>query len=415
MTSPSARRWVVLALVFLGILVSYIDRGNLSIAAETIMRDLRLDPKSMGLLLSAFFWTYAICQIPAGLLVDRLGIRSVYASAFLVWSLASASIALSRAWPDILASRLALGLAESVGPLASLAFIRSHFSKHEQGLPVSIYIAGQNLGPAFGALLGATLLTDFGWRPMFAVTGLGALLWVPIWLYFAPRPSPAPTVALSAAGTFRWRAILSSPAFWTMSACSFFLSYYWYFLLTWMPAYMTMSRGFSTLGMGRSLSTPLFVMAVSNLLAGWLADRLASKTGKPFRVRIAFAAAGLTGAASILLLNLTTGRSPVLPILVLSICSFGIASSNFWTISQSASPVAIVGRAIGFLNTLSQIAGAVAPIVTGWSLGPQKNFHFAILVAGICPLIAAACLLIAGRGLPKLIGALEIRPPVRVL
>ena len=121
MTNTSERRWIVLALVFLGIVVSYVDRGNLSIAAETIMRDLRLDPKSMGVLLSAFFWTYAICQIPAGLLVDRFGIRSVYASAFLVWSLASASIALSRGWHDILASRLALGFAESIGPLASLA------------------------------------------------------------------------------------------------------------------------------------------------------------------------------------------------------------------------------------------------------------------------------------------------------
>jgi MFS transporter, ACS family, D-galactonate transporter len=410
MTRPSSRRWVVLALVFLGILISYIDRGNLSIAAETIMRDLRLDPKSMGVLLSAFFWTYAVCQIPAGLLVDRFGIRSVYASAFLVWSLASASIALSHSWPDILACRLALGLAESIGPLASLAFIRSYFSAREQGLPVSIYIAGQNLGPAFGALLGATLLTDFGWRTMFAVTGLGALLWIPAWLYLAPRPSPRPTVTLSNAETFRWSAILSSPAFWSMSACSFFLSYYWYFLLTWMPAYMTMARGFSTLGMGRILSTPLFVMAVTNLLAGWLADRLASRTGKPFWVRIAFGAAGLTGAASILLLNVTTGPAPVLPILVFSICSFGVASSNFWTISQSASPVSIVGRAIGFLNTLSQIAGAVAPIVTGWSLGPQKDFHFAILIAGICPLIAAACLIVAGRSLPKLIAALEIRP-----
>jgi sugar phosphate permease len=413
MTSPPSRRWVVLALVFLGILVSYIDRGNLSIAAETIMRDLRLDPKSMGVLLSAFFWTYAVCQIPAGLLVDRFGIRSVYASAFLVWSLASASIALSRSWPDILSSRLALGLAESIGPIASLAFIRAHFTTREQGLPVSIYIAGQNLGPAIGALLGATLLTDFGWRTMFAVTGLGALLWVPVWLYFAPRPSPAPIIVRSSAtGAFRWAAIFSSPAFWTMSACSFFLSYYWYFLLTWMPAYITMSRGFSTLGMGRILSTPLFVMAVTNILAGWLADRLSSRTGKPFWVRIWFSAAGLTGSASILLLNATTGRGPVLPILVLSICSFGIASSNFWTISQSASPVAIVGRAIGFLNTLSQIAGAVAPIVTGWSLGPQKDFRFAILVAGICPLIAAACLIIAGTGLPKLIGALERRSHV---
>jgi MFS family permease len=414
MTNTSERRWIVLALVFLGIVVSYVDRGNLSIAAETIMRDLRLDPKSMGVLLSAFFWTYAICQIPAGLLVDRFGIRSVYASAFLVWSLASASIALSRGWHDILASRLALGFAESIGPLASLAFIRAHYAAREQGLPVSIYIAGQNLGPAIGALLGATLLTDFGWRAMFALTGLGALIWVPVWLYFAPRPSRAAAVNSSVAGKLHWRAILASPAFWTMSAASFFLSYYWYFLLTWMPAYMTMARGFSTLGMGRILSTPLFVMAASNVLAGWLADRLSSRTGKPFWVRIGFAASGLTGAASILLLNVTAGRAPVLPILVLSICSFGIASSNFWTISQSASPVSLVGRVIGFLNTLSQVAGAVAPIVTGWSLGPQKDFRFAILIAGICPLIAAACLIVAGRSLPELTAALERRNDVTV-
>jgi len=414
MTNTSERRWIVLALVFLGIVVSYIDRGNLSIAAETIMRDLRLDPKSMGVLLSAFFWTYAICQIPAGLLVDRFGIRSVYASAFFVWSLASASIALSRGWPDILTSRLALGLAESIGPLASLAFIRAHYTAREQGLPVAIYIAGQNLGPAIGALLGATLLTEFGWRAMFALTGLCALVWVPAWFYFAPRPLPVRAVTSSATGALRWRAILASPAFWTMSAASFFLSYYWYFLLTWMPAYMTMARGFSTLGMGRILSTPMFVMVGTNVLAGWFADRLSSRTGKPFWVRIGFAAAGLTGAASILLLNVTTGRAPVLPILVLSICSFGIASSNFWTVSQSASPIALVGRAIGFLNTLSQIAGAVAPIVTGWSLGPQKDFRFAILMAGICPLIAAACLIVAGRSLPNLTAALERRNDIAV-
>jgi MFS family permease len=155
-------------------------------------------------------------------------------------------------------------------------------------------------------------------------------------------------------------------------------------------------------------------MAASNVLAGWLADRLSSRTGKPFWVRIGFAASGLTGAASILLLNVTAGRAPVLPILVLSICSFGIASSNFWTVSQSASPVSLVGRVIGFLNTLSQVAGAVAPIVTGWSLGPQKDFRFAILIAGICPLIAAACLIVAGRSLPELTAALERRNDVTV-
>jgi MFS family permease len=402
------RRWLVLSLVFVGILVSYVDRGNLSIAAETIMRDLRLDPKSMGLLLSAFFWTYAVCQLPAGLLVDRFGVRSVYAIAFFVWSLASASIALSRGASDILASRLLLGLAESVGPLASLAFIHAYFSVREQGLPVAIYLSGQTVGPAFGALLGSTLLVSFGWRAMFAATGLGALLWIPAWLYFAPAGKHVPHAGPRAAIRWPWHTIFVSPSFWGMSACVFFVSYYWYFLLTWMPAYMTMARGFSTLGMGRILSMPLFAMAVINVVSGWLADKFLTRAHSVFWVRIWFGVAGFAGASTILLLNVTAGREPVLPILALSICSFGIANSSMWAIAQSAAPPAAVGRTIGYLNTISQIAGAAAPLITGWSVGPLKDFRLAIGVAGACPLCACLCLLIAGSGLERLRANLDV-------
>jgi MFS transporter, ACS family, D-galactonate transporter len=397
----SHRRWLLVGLVFLGMLVSYIDRGNLSIAAATMMQALHLQPSQMGVLLSAFFLTYAVFQIPAGLLVDRYGIRGVYAIAFAIWSLASASIALSRGLPDIFASRLVLGMAESVAPLASFAFIRANFAERENGLPVAIYTGGQTLGPALGTLLGSKLLVAFGWRSLFAVTGLGALLWVPAWLYWAPAGN-VKRAAPVAVARWPWRAIFTSPSFWTMSACIFFSSYYWYFVLTWLPSYMTMSRGFSTAGMGRTLSTPLFAMAATNLVAGWLADRLVKKTGVIFWVRIAFAACGLFGAASILLLNASSRPAFLLPILVVSICSYGLFSSNFWAISQNASPVPLVGRTIGYLNTLSQIAGALAPLITGWSLGPAKDFRFAIWVAGLCPLAACICLLVAGKSLAAL-------------
>jgi MFS transporter, ACS family, D-galactonate transporter len=407
-----SRRWIVVALIFLGILISYVDRGNLSIAAAFIMRDFHLPPASMGVLLSAFFWTYAVCQLPAGYIVDRYGIRLVYAAGFVLWSLASAGIALSRHSGDILALRMLLGLAESVGPLASLAFIRQNFSGREQGLPTSIYISGQNLGPACGALLGTTLLAHFGWRAMFAVTGLGALLWVPFWLLLAPRKHRARLPQSDSTAPpyqWPWMAVFSSPAFWAMSACVFFFSYYWYFLLTWMPAYLTLARGFSTMDMGRILSMPLFIMAVVNIGFGWLADKLAARNGAVFRTRIIFAAAGLLGASSILLLNVLPGHAPVLPILVISICSFGVTSSSYWAIAQHTPPTFLVGRSVGCLNTLSQIAGAVAPLITGWSLGPNKNFQFAILLAGVAPLIACALLFIAGpEGLERLKSTLAI-------
>ncbi len=401
-----SRRWMVVALVFLGILISYVDRGNLGIAAAAIMQDFGLTPAMMGMLLSAFFWTYGGFQIPAGILVDRLGIRGMYAGAFLLWSLASAAIALSRGSTDILALRLLLGLAEAIGPIASLSFIRRSFSGAEQGLPTAIYIAGQNAGPAVGALLGSMLIAWWGWRTMFAVTGLGALIWLPFWLWLAPRngvrTAPEQTKEATSSGV-EWRAVFTHPAVWLMGVAIFLSSYFWYFLLTWVPSYLTMSRGFSTLEMGKVLSGPLFIMAVLNIAAGALADRLIPGVGSVFRVRVWFAAAGYLGGGALLLLLLLPGREAVFPVLVLSVCSVGIGNANYWAISQHAPPAGMVGRAIGFLNTVSQAAGAAAPLITGWILGPDKQFGVALAIAGFCPIAAAGCLLLAGAdGLEKL-------------
>ena len=400
------RRWGLLALIFTGILISYVDRGNLGIAAPSIMRDFHLSPAVMGMLLSGFFWTYAAFQIPAGAIVDRFGIRRVYAGAFLLWSLASAGVALSRGPGDVLVLRILLGLAEAAGPIASLSFIRQAFSGREQGLPTAIYIAGQNIGPALGTLLGTVLIASVGWRFMFAATGLGALVWLPFWLWFAPTArAPRPPGEQAGAKTavrqsWPWRELAGGRALWAMSACVFLSSYYWYFVLTWVPAYLTLSRGFSTLEMGRILSVPLFIMAPLNIAAGSLADRMAQRYNSVFGVRILFAALAYAGSAAVLLLLVIPSRAAVMPILIFSMSCVGIGNSSYWAISQHAPPAHMVGRVIGFLNTISQIAGAAAPLVTGWILGPEKNFTVAIAVAGICPLLASVCLLLAGaRGL----------------
>jgi MFS family permease len=396
------RRQSVVGLIFLGILISYIDRGNLSIAAASMMRDFQLSPAAMGTLLSAFFWTYAAFQIPAGAIVDRFGIRRTYAAAFLLWSVASASIALARSMTDVVWLRMLLGMAEAVGPIASLSYIRQNFAGKEQGVPTSIYIAGQNIGPALGALLGTLLIDSLGWRLMFAVTGLVPLAWLPFWLWLVPakRPEPVPAGRVQEVAEVPyhrpWGAVVASPAFWAMTLCIFLSSYYWYFVLTWVPAFLTMSRGFTNLEMGRILSIPLFVMAVCNVGAGFVADRLIQRIGSVFRVRVMFCALGYLCASAVLLLLVLPSRSAVFPVLLFSMCGIGIGNSNYWAISQHTPPQQMVGRTIGFLNTLSTAAGAVAPLLTGWLLGPQKNFGVALAVAGAAPLLAAACLMLSG-------------------
>lgn len=404
-----SRRWSVVAFIFAGILISYIDRGNLGIATPAIMSEFSFPPSKMGVLLSAFFWTYAIFQMPAGVIVDRFGIRVVYAAAFLLWSLASAAIGLSRGLTDILLLRLLLGLAEAVGPIASLSFIRRNFPGAEVGLPTAIYIAGQNLGPAAGTLLGTQLIAHFGWRAMFIFTGLGALVWLPGWLALAPRddgrqPGAAPAVPLS---SLPWREVLSMQAFWVTSLTSFLSAYFWYFLLTWVPTYLTASRGFSITEMGRVLAVPLFVMAVLNIIAGAVADKLVKRVGSVFRVRVWFCAAGYFGSGALLLLLVLPGREAVLPVLMLAVCCTGIGNANYWAMSQNVAPASMVGRAIGYLNTVSQLAGAAAPLITGWILGPEKQFGVALTIAGVCPVIAAAGLLAVGpAGLERMRAAL---------
>jgi MFS family permease len=340
--------------------------------------------------------------------VDRFGIRRTYAGGFLVWSIASAGIALSRGTGDIVGMRMALGLAESIAPLASISFIRNNFAGKDQGLPTSIYIAGQNIGPALGALVGALLLDRFGWRMMFAITGLGGLIWLPCWLFAAPsdgtravRQAEKAADDLAAPRRWTWRMLLTNRIFWAMSFSILLASYYWYFVLTWIPSYLILARGFSTLGMGRVVSTALFAMAMVNVLAGLTVDKLAARIGV-FRARLGFAVVGYAGTAAILLL-LVTDRAWALPILTLSMCATGIGNSNYWTISQHVPPKNMVGRTVGFLNTISVAAGGAAPIITGWILGPQRHFGPAILVAGVCPALAAVCLLAAGsQGLERM-------------
>jgi MFS family permease len=390
------RRWVVLGLVFLGILISYLDRGNLSLAAVPIMNEFGYSSARMGVLLSCFFWTYAVFQIPSGMLIDRYGIRRIYAGAFLLWCCASAAVGLSRNFGELLGLRLVLGMAESFGPLASIAFIRTNFSEEEQGLPTALYVAGLTAGPAIGTLMGSYILRNLGWRSLFVLTGVGALVWLIPWLALAPDDAKPNDRSRSEPVATPWAVALKQPGLWAITVCVFLFSYYWFFVLTWMPSYLTLVHKFSTIEMGVVLSTPLFAMGLLSVTAGLVSDLLVRRGANPFVVRVRFCGAGLAGAACVLCLPLIHDRTWVLPVLLVSMSSMGVASSSYWALSQLAAPSKMVGRFMGYINTIAQIAGAAAPLITGWLLGPEKRFGTAVVVAGISPILASAALLAIG-------------------
>ena len=391
----------------------------MSLAAPALLNEFHWSNKSMGLLLSLFFWTYGLCQLPAGLLIDRAGVRWSYALAFFIWSLASAAMAFAPNIQTMFGLRLMLGAAESVSPLASLALIRHLFPEEERGLPVSIYISGQTIGPAVGALLGTTLIASAGWRAMFAITGLAALAWLPVWLRFAPsekigRPEKRITQATSAALSHRWRPLLRCPALWAMSVCVFLLSYFWYFVLTWMPTYLAISRHYSIVTMGRIFSMPFFCMTIVNILFGWLADRNIASGRTAAGVRIAFGSAGLAGAAALALVLVIQSQSGLLLTMIISFSSFSIASSNFWALVQQIAPAELTARTIAGFNTISQVAGATAPLLSGFVLGPRRDFRLSVLIAAAAAGVGSCLLMAMGTArlasLRQLLETKDFRP-----
>jgi MFS transporter, ACS family, D-galactonate transporter len=410
--SENFRRWAVVGLLFVGMVISYMDRGNINIAAVPLMNEFGFSTAQTGLLMSMFFWTYGGFQVPAGHLIDRFGIRRIYAAAMLMWCAATACMGLARGFGELAVLRLLLGIGEAVSPLASMAYIKRNFDEREQGLPTGIYVAGIVLGPAVGAIAGTWLLDRSGWRNMFVITGLAGCLWLAPWWLLASDSRSSRQSVDSATPRTSLREFLTTPVAWGLAVSVFFYSYYWYFYLSWIPTYLVLKHDMPNVRMGMTMAAPLAGMAVVNLFSGALADRVTGREGNAIRVRKSFVCAGFISASFLAVLAWVDKGGPVLPVLIASLMGVGIAAGNYWALSQAASPRELIGRALGFQNMAAQVAGAAAPLLTGLILGPERDFGTGILIAGICPLIAVTAILLLVRVPTPAVGA---QPAPRVV
>jgi len=324
--------------------------------------------------------------------VDRFGLKWAYALAFFIWSLASAAVGIASSFGQILAFRLLLGVGESVAQPASLAYIRQNFDDDQQGLPSAIYLAGMMIGPATGAFVGAVMLESMDWRSLFIYTGLGGLLWLIPWICLMPSSSAKPkrvaTPTLTA--PIDWRRLLSNPTCWGITLGAFFYSYFWYFCLTWLPAYLVLTHGLSFLKMGAYTALPLISMAIVSMIAGRAADRIIARGKTPLLVRRAFVVSGFAAGSSLLLLLTVDSLTAVFTVLVCSLLGLGLASANYWAMTQTISPARVIGRVVGYQNTVANLAGICAPILTGYLVGESKDFRIAIAFAGGALLLACA-------------------------
>src|SRR5229473_4457176 len=260
----------VLLLLGLSVFINYIDRANLSVAADLLKAELSLSHAQLGILLAAFFWTYSFMQLLVGWLVDRFEVKWVLAIGFFVWSVATAFTGVLHAFAALLFIRVILGIGESVAYPAYAKIFANHFIESQRGFANSIVGAGQSLGPALGILFGGALVARFGWRPFFVVLGLVSLLWLPPWLRWMPRTGAGTQDMKQGPGLSEIIRHRSSWGTWIGHFCA---NYFLYLLLSWLPYYLQRARHFSPNAMAKVGGATFLLAALSSPICGWLSDQ----------------------------------------------------------------------------------------------------------------------------------------------
>ncbi len=373
--SPELTRLAVL--LALSIFINYIDRGNLALAAPLIKDDLGLSFYQIGLLLSSFFWTYAIFQIVSGWLVDRFPVNWVLALGILLWSAATFGTGLVHSFTMLLAMRLILGIGESVAYPSYSKIISRHFSEFQRGRANSLISAGQASGPSS--------------------------LWLLPWLGFLRRPAqasePMLAPALDNADTLTSTEpaasatilqILKQRSAWGTFAGLFAYNYLWYFFITWLPFYLVRERHFSVQRMSIITGMAFLTLATSALVSGWLSDKWIAAGGTPTRVRKTFTGAGPLIASSIMPVVIVANHGVAVALLLLSCVGLGMCTSNLWSVTQTLAGPATSGRWTGLQNFTGNLAGWITPALIGLIVQRTGNFFWVFVITSTVTLLGAA-------------------------
>ncbi len=395
------RRWTIVFLLFLASLINYFDRATISFALPLISKDLGLAPSAKGALLSAFFWSYALMQIPMGLCADRFNLRWVYAGAFALWSVAQGLTGFAGSLGAMMFFRVLLGIGEAIYLPGGTKVVSYLFPVSERGFPCGLFDFGTRTGLVLEGYLIPWLVQDYGWRKTFAIVGFAALIWLVPWFMFTPkelgRTNDASAKIDLARVIRRLLAILKNRDMIGICLGFFCFDYYWYLLVTWLPDYMMTVRKLDIMKAGISAALPFLVFGLSQPAGGWLADALVRRGFDETRTRKwIITLSYLTG-----LLLIPAAYAPGAKMTVALVCGgclVGLGAANMLVILQHCAPPEELGLWVGVYNFVGNMAGVLAPLATGILIDRTGSYTPAFVLAAL--LIAAGQLsfqLIVGR------------------
>lgn len=404
------KRFHIAAFLFFNVLLNYADRVNLSVAAPELVRQFHWDPARMGWVLSAYLWTYTICLIPIGALLDRFGPRRVAAIGIALWSTAAMFTGAVTSFASMCLARLSLGTGAATTFPAAGKVIRQWFPVKERGLAYAIFHSGGHLAPAVATPLVALLVVHNGWRASFVILGPLGFIWLVLWLWRYqepedclwlsaqeqrfilehrdPRVRPNEVGRDGAGGTLS--TLLRQQTMWGVmltQACS---TYFSYMFLAWLPTYLVQARGMRLLRAGIYTAIPYWTAAVVVIAFGRFSDRIFTEENLSKGTRRKVVITLLLLCPVVMLINVVHREMAVLVVLALA-TSFNLASLtlNLALTGDLIQEPRMAGMVFAMVSTAANLFGLCAPVVTGYLVKATGTFSAAFDISGAAVILAA--------------------------
>ena len=413
LTRATNRRFVVMGLLFVTVVITYLDRSNLSIAAPGIAREFSLSPVQMGVIFSAFGWSYTPLQIPGGWLADRIHPRTLYATAIVLWSFATLGLGLASGFTVLIVLRMFVGACEVPSFLINNRVATTWFGEGERATCIAVYTAAEYVGLAFLTPLLAWIAVSFGWHAIFFATGMLGLIWAAVWYrrYREPRQFPgvnAAEIALieSTGGIpdlshrieahrravgFTWRdlgVVLGRRKLWGIYFGHFAWGNTATFFLTWFPTYLVKYRHLDFIKAGIYASLPFLCAFVGVLCSGTLSDFMVRRGVSLSVARKTMIIGGLALSSVIIGANYVSRPAMIILFLALAFFANGLASIH-WSLVSATAPERLIGLTSGMFNFVGGLASIVGPLVIGFLL--QGGSFTAPLIYIACIALLGAC------------------------
>ena len=394
-----AQRWPqrfnVVILLFLSVVVLYMDRVNMSVVAPVLMQEFGWDPAVMGTVLSAFFLGYFLTQIPGGWLSDRWGAKGILGGAVSWWSFVTMLTPFANTTSSMMTIRVALGLGEGMSPPCLYTSIARWVPVSERSRASAFIATGMYVGIILAFPLAVWIMTHLGWPWVFYLFGIAGLLWSATWYWLAtnnpeehPRISPEEVQlilqgqqATPRAQTIPWNRFFQEPAFWALLCAHFCTNWTWYTFLTWLPSYLVQVRGFSLHEMGVYATFPYIAMMLIGNGTAWVADDMIRRGMSITIVRKIFQTVAFSGAGlCLLLLAHTDSQALTILYITLGLGSLACFSSGMGVNHLDIGPK-YAGVLVGLTNTAASIPGILAPMITGFIVKFTGNWNMVFYIA----------------------------------